>query len=202
MKKNNYLSQLKKRQLEASLRRNVIFGQTLGWVMSLYGAYRYFISFDEAFLFLLLAGNLLLLLGLGIPQSLETLVNFTQRCGSFVRSLLLKALLVLVYILFISPLAYYRKLASGKKTYFYCWHPDNAYQQKISGWTAKQSLDEACLVGKKATLSSSHLAQIFRHFVSNSDLLLMPVLLVILSIGLLAVIIESTPLAPMIYTLF
>lgn len=199
MTKNSYLTRLERRRRDASMYANIVFGQTLGWCLSIVGAFYFFIQYEDRALPVLLLGNLLLLLGVGTPQALELPQRTIESISSFVGGHLLRLLLALLYFLLVFPLGLIYQKTKGTVPFYY-W--EKAAVEKIEGWTPKVLSDEGSLIGKQSTIKSNYLAQLFNHFWKHGELIIMPTLLIILALGLLVVFIQTTPLAPMIYTLF
>ena len=196
---NKYLNDLSRRRAEKSIGANVIFGQTLGWALSLHGAFNYFILYDNHAFFELLAGHTLLFLGLAVPQCLDLPRKLIRACGEFLASLVFRLFLLTAYLLIIFPLGFLMQKLKGQAPFYY-WHGDSTLA--FEGWVPKVSSDEEKLVANSNGIASKAGLQLFKHFLSSSNLLIMPGLLVILLLGLVSILLQSTVVAPMIYTLF
>lgn len=194
-----YLKNLETRRRARSLRSDVVFGQTVGWMLSLVAAFHYFILYEYGWWFVLMLGNGLLFLGIAIPESLRFVRLKMEKIASFVSTIILQILLACIYIFVVSPLGLLNQKLKGQ-TPFYYWH--EMPPQKIEGWIPKVSSDQGHLVAQDNKILSSQFLQLTKHMLSNGELILMPSLLLILVLGLLAVFVQSSVIAPMIYTLF
>lgn len=194
MPENRYLAGLKRRRKDTSLRSNIVFGQTTGWLLTIIGAFHYFVLVEDQYWFLLMLGNALLFLGLGAPQALELPQHFLEKTGGFLSTQIFRVILASVYLLVISPLGMMKQLFSGRAPFYY-WNAD--CNVSFESWSKK-------IVSADTKISPSEpaLFQLMRHIIGSGDLVIMPGLLLILVFGLIAVFIQTTPLAPMIYTLF
>lgn len=86
---------------------------------------------------------------------------------------------------------------------FYSW--TDRVPAKIEGWAQKKSSDEAALVQGSGKAKQNLLLQPFHvlgYFMNHGELILMPSLLLFLVLGILGVFVQSSGLAPLIYTLF
>jgi len=193
-----YFKRRKARLKNEMIRANVIFGQTLGWVFTLLGAYHYFIQLNRYALSWLIVGNFLLLLGFGTPEILELPRRVLERIGSFVSGIIFKAVLLLLYILVVSPLGILMQKVKGKAP-FYSW---NEACGNFEGWTRKVSTDEGAIISSGKKTTQNYIFQMLNYFRKNGDILILPCLFVGLAWGLMVFFVQTTPLAPMIYALF
>jgi hypothetical protein len=198
-RQNKYLKDLACRRADESLRANVIFGQTLGWVLSLTGGFNYFILLDKNSFYVLMIGHALLFLGLAAPQSLNGLQKLLRDCGEFVSGLIFKLLLLIVYLILVCPLGILIQKLKGRAPFYY-WRSNADFS--FEGWIPKHSSDEGQLITGTSRIKSQAGVQLLKHFGQSSNLLIMPSLLVILILGLVSIFLQSTVVAPMIYTLF
>lgn len=202
MYRYQYLDNLKLRRKHKQLKANVALAQVLGWVLSLLGAFHYFILLEPEWLYPLIFGNGLIFLGLAAPDAVQSARVKLEFLASTISTLLLRLLLSIVYFLVLCPMGILLQSIKGRAP-FYSWEPGAPLaDSQIEGWTLKKCSDQAHLIGNRNVFFSNHIVQLFAHLFSNADLLILPSLLVIISLGLLAIFIQSTPLAPMIYTLF
>jgi hypothetical protein len=198
----NYLQNLKLRRSRKLQKANIVFAQVLGWTLSLLAGFRYFILLEDAWLLPLMIGNALLLIGVVAPDMVQGLRAKLEHIGSNVSTFLLQALLALVYCFVVCPAGMLIQSRRGRAP-FYSWEAASPpLDSELEGWTPKKCSDERHLLLSKNRLGSNHIVQLFSYLFSNGDLLIMPSLLVIICLGLVSIFIQSTPLAPMIYTLF
>lgn len=206
--KNSYLRRLKNRRTETSLKSAVIFGQTIGWALTFVGSYFYFVELEAAALPVLILGNFLLLLGLGTPQVLEVPQRILQGLGNFVSELLFKVLLVILYLFVVFPLGLVHQKWKGTAP-FYSWKEEtlkDSIQNKsriIEGWTIKfPHKKEESISTDRLNSPAADLLELLGYFIKHGELLVVPCMVLAVGLGLVLVFIQTTPLAPMIYTLF
>lgn len=194
----SYFKRRKARLKNECIRANVVFGQTLGWVFTLLGAYHYFIQLNRYAWYLLIAGNFLLLLGFGTPEILELPRRILEKIGTLVSGVIFKLLLLILYISVVSPLGFLMQKRNGTAP-FYSWE---ASCNTIEGWTKKISSDEGALINSKSKSAQNYIFQLLGYFQRNGDILILPCLFIGLAWGLMVFFVQTTPLAPMIYALF
>ena len=200
--KYKYLQNLEARRSRKLQKTNIVFAQVLGWALSLLAGFRYFILLEDAWLLPLIIGNALLFIGVAAPNMVQGLRINLESIASLVSTFLLQALLAIVYFLVVCPAGMLMQIRRGRAP-FYSWEAASApLDSEFEGWTPKKCSDERQLLLNKNKLGSNHIVQLFAYLFSNGDLLIMPSLLVIICLGLVSIFIQSTPLAPMIYTLF
>ena len=204
MTKNQYLQNMERRKFDEALKANLMFGLMLGWVLTLMGAFKYFIMLEEGWRIGLALGLVLLACSLFIPQLLETPQKLIQKVGGFVATQLFRVLLAVLYFVAILPVGLIYQATKGKDP-FYSWEPGKA-PAKIEGWASKHCTDEGASVevtgkGHKQNAFLQPL-QVLGYFASHGELLFMPSLLLFLVLGVLGVFAQSSGLAPLIYTLF
>lgn len=93
MTSNKYLQKLAKRKFDESLKTNLIFGLTLGWVLTLMGAFKYYIQLEQGWILGMSVGLLLLLTALVVPQLLEKPQELIKKVGGFVATQLFRVFL-------------------------------------------------------------------------------------------------------------
>ncbi len=197
---SSYMKRLNVRRERAALKNNVIFGLTIGWVLTLMGAFKTYILLESGVSQLMLvAGVAFLGTTLVAPGLMIYPHKVMKGIATFVGTNLFKGILCVVYFLTILPagLIYQKK---NNHEPFYSWAAGNA--PKIEGWTEKIASDEN---GKSSEYSLPGWLQplsVVIYFARNSQLLFLPCLIVLLMLGLIGVFVQSSALAPFIYTLF
>jgi len=202
--KSSYLHRLKQRRRMTQLKEQIVFGLTLGWLLTLVGGFHYFFAVgtnDNFWRSMLYVGIVLIALSIILPSMIgllqKPLKNGTQAIGEFLFSLIL----ILNYFLLILPVGLLlRKLQ--KNTSFYTWR--NKRLSEMIGWTdwkAQESM-EALQHGTKGRSLALQLVWVISYFVRNGHYLFIPVLVLLLVLGLILFFIKASAFAPFIYTLF
>lgn len=197
---SSYMRRLHLRKERAALKNNIIFGLTFGWVLTLLGAFKTYVLLEGALSQLLLfAGLAFLTTTLAAPGLMVYPQRVMKAIATFVGTNVFKAVLTVVYFLTILPagLVYQKK---HNHEPFYSW--SLAKPKRIEGWADKVASDEN---GKSSEYSLPGWLQplsVVIYFARNSQLLFLPCLIVLLMLGLIGVFVQSSALAPFIYTLF
>ena len=195
-----YMKRLNLRREQAALKNNVIFGLTIGWVFTLMGAFKSFILLEGGVAPVLFTVGLLFLCTTLIKPGLMIYPHRVMKgIATFVGTNLFKAVLTVIYFVTILPagLIYQKK---NNHEPFYSWTGNNA--PAIEGWTDKVASDEN---GKASEYSMPGWLQplsVVVYFARHSQLLFLPCLIVLLMLGLIGIFVQSSALAPFIYTLF
>lgn len=179
-----------------------MFGITLGWVLTLMGAFRYFVLLEHTWIVGLIIGVVTLITTVIFPMAIQKPQDLIKKVGGFVATQLFRALLAVVYFVAILPVGLIYQKTKGTHP-FYSW--TDSPPANIEGWCAKQSTDEAAAVtvgkGKQQNFLLQPI-QVLGYFASRGELLFMPCLVLFLVLGVLGIFAQSTGLAPLIYTLF
>lgn len=201
MTNNKYLQDLAKRKFDESLKTSLIFGLTLGWVLTLMGAFRCYILLEQNWIIGMVVGIVLLLVSLVVPQALEKPQEIIKEVGGFVATQAFRVLLAFIYFVAIMPVGLIYQATKGSAP-FYSW--TGTAPENTEGWIAKQCTDEGKSVEGQTRKQNAFLQpiQVLGYFVSHGELIFMPCLVLFLVLGVLGVFAQSTGLAPLIYTLF
>lgn len=195
-----YMKRLQARRDYQELKTNVIFGLTFGWVLTLVGAFKTWILLEgnpSSVIFSM--GLTFFAITLCAPNQMAYPRNVMKSIATVIGTNLFKAILSVVYFLTILPagLIYQKK---NNHEPFYSW--TDVKPARIEGWTTKESSDER---DDKSTYNLPgwlQPLQVVLYFVTHSQLLFLPCLLLLLMLGLIGVFVQSSALAPFIYTLF
>lgn len=195
----SYLKNLKRRKVEESLRANVVFGQTIGWTLSIFSAFHYFVCQENNWWYGLMLGNAFLLLGLGAPQALERTQYYLEKFASFISAKIQLVVLTIVYFLIVCPCGWVMQHHFWNLPFYY-WLEE--FHGPIEGWIPKHVPDSSKLIIGKSMWADYYLYQFLTYARKSGQFLILPSLVLILLISLVTIFIQATPLAPMIYTLF
>ncbi len=197
---SGYMKRLNLRRERAALKNNVIFGLTFGWVFTLMGAFKTWILLEGGVAPLLFAVGLAFLGATLIAPGLMIYPHRVMKAiATFVGTNLFKAVLTVIYFVTILPagLIYQKK---NNHEPFYSWGDKGP--PAIEGWTDKEASDEN---GKTSQYSMPGWLQplsVVIYFARHSQLLFLPCLIILLMLGLVGIFVQSSALAPFIYTLF
>lgn len=204
MTKFSYLQRLKQRQQLARLKEQIVFGLTLGWLMTLVGGFHYFFalnSHESLWKMLFYLGMGLIAISIILPGAIALLQvplrKVTEKIGEKIFLLILLA----SYFLFILPVGVlFRRQQTNYS--FYAWQ--DKFINQVEGWMKWESQEDIQPLqpGAKKRPLMIQLAWVVAYFLRNGHYLLIPVLVLLLVLGLIMFFIKASALAPFIYTLF
>jgi hypothetical protein len=199
---NTYLKRREARLAFDELKREIIFGMVISTMMLSVGAWRYFIVIGANDI---LWGGIAALGALGLVAALVFPVLWKGPEGvlsAVMRRLggvLLGALLALVYVLLIAPVGWLVRKMKGLDP-IYTW--DETVPAGMEGWHRKEVLFETNIghTGKPNLLR--RLLGVLRFFVGRGHYVFLPALVILIALGMVLFFVQSSALAPFIYTLF
>ena len=211
LRRSPYLSQLAERREREEVRQLTSFGLTMGWLFTLVGGFCWFCVISQIDWFwraLMTSGLLLLVLGTVLPQALAGPHRLWMGLAHLQGRLVMTVLLTVVYVVMIVPLGWYQRRRQGGGQPFYRWDPTQPAQNLPAGTTAWETLSPSessptttrRQTGRTRSLVSL-LAETLSFFAQRGHYLLLPVLLFLLLLGLILFFVQTSALAPFIYTL-
>lgn len=204
--KNAYMQALAQRRQAEEISQLTQFGLTLGWVFTLLGGFCWFCvisRFDVFWQFLMLAGLVLLVLATVLPQGLYWPHRLWMGLAHLQGRLVMTVLLTIVYFGLLSPLGIWERKRRSGSFPFESWN-----QGPPARSTAWEVLTEPPLDFKGVKLNSlrsrsllSMLIETLNFFAARGHYLLLPILLFLLFLGLVLFFVQTSALAPFIYTI-
>jgi hypothetical protein len=202
---SGYLNRLDARRALAALKRQIVFGLALGALLSLVGAHRTYLVLaarDAVWRPVMWAGFAALALTLLLPSVWTWPEKALRAAAEAVSKRVLQLLLCLVYVLVMLPFGLVLRLRRGP-------HPLYSWKERApsdaEGWVEKQvfvaglSRDGA---GRTRLATLAGLLDILSFFVKRGDALLIPALILLLLLALFFFFVQTSALAPFIYTVF
>ena len=182
------------------------FGLTIGWLFTLLGGFCWFCVISRIDWFwcgLMFVGLGLLMAGTVMPQALY----WPHRCWMGLAHLqgriVMTVLLTVVYFALISPLGAWERRRQKGSHPFHTW--DKTPPPLMTGWEAiQESALETIAVRQQVSRSRSLislLSETLIFFAERGHYLLLPVLLFLLLLGLVLFFVQTSALAPFIYTI-
>jgi len=183
----------------------------MGWLFTLVGGFCWFCVISQIDWFwraLMTSGLLLLVLGTVLPQALAGPHRLWMGLAHLQGRLVMTVLLTVVYVVMIVPLGWYQRWRQGGGQPFYRWDPTQPAQNLPAGTTAWETLSPSessptttrRQTGRTRSLVSL-LAETLSFFAQRGHYLLLPVLLFLLLLGLILFFVQTSALAPFIYTI-
>ncbi len=201
MTNQSYLIRLHDRRESEELKATVIFGLALGWVLTLMGAFRYFFLVQESYWLTVSQVGLAIL---AITVVMPGLIGYPQKAiqfvGGFVATQVFKVLIAIVYFIVVLPIGLISQKVYGTHP-FYSWA--DAAPANMEGWVDKNVSNQSSSVkGNQKSSMMLNSLHAFRYFTEHGQLILLPCLVLFLVLGLMGVLVQSSAIAPLIYTLF
>ena len=216
LRRSPYLNQLAERREREEVRQLTSFGLTMGWLCTLLGGFCWFCVISQIDWFwraLMTSGLLLLVLGTVLPQALAKPHWLWMGLAHLQGRLVMTVLLTVVYLVMVVPLGWYQRRRQGGGQPFYRWDQNlpsqNLPSQNLpAGTTAWETLSPSessptttrRQTGRTRSLVSL-LAETLSFFAQRGHYLLLPVLLFLLLLGLILFFVQTSALAPFIYTI-
>lgn len=198
---NTYLSNLKERRLEKEVKDCAAFGIILGGILFIINGWFYWFTpngDNPALPYLLIISALMFICGIIIPQLLYYPQKLLTSIGNYIFLIFFKILLLATYILIILPSSLVYR---GRKTSpFYSWN--DTMSIKAGEWTEKvfNYSNEKC--HKYSNTKIFQYLNVVKFFIDKKQWVLIPILIALLIFGLIFTFIQSSLIAPLIYTLF
>ena len=203
MTKNSYLHRLKEREQTAEIKREIAFGFVIGSILALVAGWEYFFvinAWDALWLAFFCVGIIIFLAGMAIPQILYWPEKIWMAASQHIGRLTFTILLSILYFLCVTPLGCAFRMIKGVGP-FVRWtgetQPKNA-----EGWSEKR-LDTQTLVansGRKNIITQFFFVIVF--FIRNKQWLMIPIVIILIILGIILFFVQSSVLAPFIYTIF
>lgn len=198
-----HLAQWKARSSAFALRRLIIFGCTLGTLLSVVGAVRGFLLFgpwQPVWQGIMWLGAAALLVSLILP-SLWTLPEAgVRRVTSKIGHGVFVALLCVLYFVMICPVGFWLRWRRGTAP-IYAWEGKSPAPDE--GWRTKSTI---VIADNLVRLRSRRLIfgpfAVISFFIRHRSYFLIPLVIILIVMGLTLFFVQTSVLAPFIYTLF
>lgn len=194
----SFLARRQARAASRELTQMLVLGYVLGFLALGVGAYRYFITPDASdalWKAVAWAGAASILATLVAPMLWRGPERVLQRAGNWVGQRIMGAVLLLVYYALFWPVGALMRATQGSHP-IYRW--DGAALAGMEGWRKKDLPGDigGTRKGRVGVFS------VVTFFVRRGHYFLIPVLLLLVSIGIALFFLQTSALAPFIYTLF
>lgn len=190
---DSYINRRLKSNLSKKQWENFWFGLCLGLVLILIFSIRYLTSVkdltnDDFFLVGMSLGAVFVLASIIYPNLLEPIRKLLYFISNILIKVLFSILLTVIYFLFVFPFSFIIKS-----------------KQKIEKNDSTSFVDYSCQetfinVNKNSFLYQ--IARIFKFFINENYFIFIPLLIVLIIISIILVFVQSSAIAPFIYTIF
>ncbi len=204
--RSRYLRRLDERRETDEFRQLTNFGLTIGWLFTLLGGFCWFCVISQIDWFwrmMMTAGLVLLFLGTVLPQLLYWPRRLWMGLAHLQGRLVMTVLLTVVYFGLMSPLGWWERRRRGGSHPFYSW--DTNRPTLTTGWETLPQTTPDSIAGDVQQNGSRSLVSLFAEtlmfFAERGHYLLLPVLLLLLMLGMILFFVQTSALAPFIYTI-
>jgi hypothetical protein len=196
----SYRRRLAERREREVLQRRSATGVVLGCVVAFEGFYRLLFKtgvHDALWTTAAIAGVVILALTLVAPVTIAPAEKALRFAGQSLFKALLSALLVVIYFVFFVPLG--RAL---RKRYPLTSWSDAAPDLGVTGWEEKRLQRTAAREGEQRRPLLLLPLLLLSYLARERQFVLMPVVLLLVILGLVLLFVQTSAIAPFIYTLF
>ena len=204
--RSRYLRRLDERRETDEIRQLTNFGLTIGWLFTLLGGFCWFCVISQIDWFwrsMMTAGLVLLCLGTVLPQLLFWPRRLWMGLAHLQGRLVMTVLLTVVYFGLMSPLGWWERRRRGGSHPFHSW--DTNPPTLTTGWEALPQTTPDSIASDAQQKGSRSLVSLFAEtlifFAERGHYLLLPVLLLLLMLGMILFFVQTSALAPFIYTI-
>lgn len=194
-----YMQRLREKNYKEVLKEDILFGLVFGWTLFLIGSFKYFILLEKKVWFwAALVGIFFLISSVALPQLLRPLRKAIKFIAVKIGTEFFKIILAIIYFAVVTPIGLLWQRIEGKDP-FYTWK--SSPPERFEGWCEKRiNIEELNTSNKILTLF--YPIKVFSYFVIHSELVILPCLILFMILGLMTILVQSSGIAPMIYTLF
>jgi hypothetical protein len=200
--RRTYLQRLALRREAAEIRRLIWYGLTVGWILTLVAGFVFFCvksRLDWLWCSLMLLGIGHLVLATALPQALAWPERIWMAIARWQGHIVMSVLLSVVYYLLLWPAS---RLSRSAGAGFFRWG-----EQPSATTTAWQAIKLSADEPQGSSQSRSRglpilLFSVIGFFVRRGNYILLPIVVLLIVLGLVLFIVQSSVLAPFIYPLF
>ncbi|WP_072695989.1 DUF5989 family protein [Desulfovibrio litoralis] len=200
----NFLIRRQWRKNSQELTQQIVMGYGFGFLFLIWGTFKYFLSLESLdILWAIVAciGVLFILCTFIIPSALKPVEHGLRAVGNMVGNKIMTVLLAIIYYLLITPVGLLIQRFKGKDP-IYEW---NETPSKMNGWVKKtlpQDIENLMKTHGQVKIRKTGFFSVLTFFVKTGKIIFIPVLLILISLGLLLFFLQTSVIAPFIYTLF
>lgn len=197
-----YLQRLEERRRGDALKRQIVLGLVLGWLCILIGGFRLlFVVGTDAigWKIVLGMGFLLVCLSLALPSLLSVVERWWTLGTNGLGWLVFSGLLMIIYFVMVWPAGVLLRWLEGQQGFFK-WKESRPSLSSV--WEPYVPRDDKAEQAVGTTPLLFQPARMLVFFARRGQYLFLPALLFLLLLGLALFFVQTSSLAPFIYTLF
>lgn len=199
-----YGRQLADRRSRAKIREWSRFGLVVGWALFLGGAFGYYclrLVPDAVFVGCMVVGTMVSGVAIVLPQMLSGVSHLWLRLANWQGWLIMTAFLTILYFVVFWPAGSWQRWRRGSRP-FYHW--DDSLPAELVGWEGLENTASEATVsqGERNRSLVAIFGATLALFVQRRNFVAVPVIILLLVLGLVFYFVQTSALAPFIYTLF
>ncbi len=201
----NFLARRKLREESRALTQQLVLGFGIGFILLVVGAYKYFISvgaWDALWLGAMWAGGFSIAMTLMMPFVWRGLEGLLRKFGNWLGHGVMTAILTIVYFLLIWPVGALLRASKGQHPIY---HWDVKPHTGMEGWLDKKLPHDLPGSGRRddgVSRRRTGMVSVLVFFARRGHIIFLPLLLLLVSLGIALFFLQTSALAPFIYTLF
>jgi hypothetical protein len=202
---DSFLIRRRYRELSRQLTQQIVLGYAFGSILLIFSAFKYFLSIGSYDIFWLAAmciGAVFIAITLIAPFLVRPLERFLRLMGNMVGRAVMFCLLIVTYYLLIAPVGFLLRRMNGTKP-IYSWKERPL--SHMEGWHDKalpHDVAELAASGGKNKYARTGLTSVMLFFARGGKLIFIPAVLLLVVFGLVLFFLQTSVIAPFIYTLF
>lgn len=201
-----YLQRLSERRNLAELKRHIVFGLVVGWMLVIVCGSRYLFAVganDTVWRAGLYAGFAVLAVTLLVPGILAPAERLLKLVGEVVGKFLFTIVLGTIYYIMFTPVGSFMRCRGSRP--FFAWEAGGGATE-FEDWVAKGPEGATAAAGGAPGGRNLPLMLqpflVIGYFIRHGRFLFIPALLLMIVFGLILFFVQTSALAPFIYTLF
>jgi hypothetical protein len=210
-RRGSYLAQLEERRDAEATRKQIGFGLILGWGLMLLSAFQYFCvpsRLDPLWEVLSILGGVAIGVALLVPSLLRWPERAWMALGQVMGKVVMTILLSVIYFTMFWPAGVISRLREGSRS-FHSWQSgaSGAHEGASGaheGWNPLARREAGEELGARTRARSMPLlfGEVLGFFFRQGHYIVLPILVMVLCLGLILFFVQSSVLAPFIYTIF
>jgi len=198
----DYLQQLALRREAAEIRRLIVYGLTIGWILTFVAGFLFFCvksRLDWLWCSIMVIGIFHLAAAVVLPQALIWPERIWMTIARWQGHIVMTVLLSVVYYLLLWPAS---RLSRSSAAGFFGW--DEHPPATTAAWQAIEVTEHepSSALGSRYRGLPLLLFGVIGFFVRRGNFILLPIVILLIVLGLVLFIVQSSVLAPFIYPLF
>lgn len=190
---DNYINLKKEKETLKATKDNYFFGICFGSILILISFCKLIFSinttkYDIFYILLMVFGALIIITAIIYPNLLSILKKFLSKIFNFIGTIIFDIILTIIYFLLVCPFGIFIKKKQENNSISNSTFVDYKYDSSIIN------------INKHSFIYQ--ISKLFKFFFNEKYIMLIPVLIILIIIAVLLIFVQSSAIAPFIYTIF